>query len=95
MPSLAGPPPSSARVIEDILAMIMFRRTHSAVTPPLNAEWRTSSRSADGNCVQVAYADDTISVRHSKDVGGPVLAFTPAEWAAFTAGVRGGEFDLG
>ncbi|MGW4405043.1 DUF397 domain-containing protein [Nonomuraea sp. NPDC004702] len=25
---------------------------------------------------------------------GPVLVFTPSEWAAFTAGVRDGEFDL-
>lgn len=35
-----------------------------------------------------------IAVRDSKDRGGPVLTFTPTEWDAFTAGVRGGEFDL-
>ncbi len=35
-----------------------------------------------------------IAVRDSKDPGGPVLDFTPAEWRAFIAGVRDGEFDL-
>lgn len=33
------------------------------------------------------------AVRDSKDRDGPVLLFTPAEWTAFTAGVRDGEFD--
>lgn len=33
------------------------------------------------------------AVRDSKDPSGPVLRFTPAEWAAFTAGVRDGEFN--
>jgi len=35
-----------------------------------------------------------VLVRDSKDREGPVLSFSPDEWAAFTAGVRGGEFDL-
>ncbi len=33
-----------------------------------------------------------ILVRDSKNRTGPALAFTPAEWAAFLAGVRDGEF---
>jgi len=32
-------------------------------------------------------------VRDSKDRAGPMLRFAAAEWVAFTAGVRGGEFD--
>jgi uncharacterized protein DUF397 len=32
-------------------------------------------------------------VRDSKNRTGPLLGFTPTEWAAFTAGVRAGEFD--
>jgi len=32
-------------------------------------------------------------MRDSKDPDGPKLVFTPAEWAAFVAGVRDGEFD--
>jgi hypothetical protein len=35
-----------------------------------------------------------ITFRNSGDPGGPTLVFTPAEWAAFTAGVKDGEFDL-
>ena len=34
----------------------------------------------------VADLPGTIAVRDSKDPDGPALIFTPAEWAAFTAG---------
>jgi hypothetical protein len=38
--------------------------------------------------------DGTIGVRDTKQHGlGPVLEFTPSEWAAFLGGVRRGEFD--
>jgi hypothetical protein len=33
-------------------------------------------------------------MRDSDDPDGPVLAFTAAEWEAFVAGVKDGEFDL-
>jgi hypothetical protein len=33
-------------------------------------------------------------VRNSRQVTGPVLAFTSDEWRAFVGGVRNGEFDL-
>lgn len=58
--------------------------------------WRKSTRSGSGdNCVEVAVADDgVVGVRDSKNPTGPLLEFTPAEWAAFTGGVRDGEFDL-
>jgi hypothetical protein len=35
-----------------------------------------------------------VAVRDTKDPGGPRLIFSPAEWEAFTAGVRDGEFDV-
>lgn len=56
--------------------------------------WRKSSYSSDdGNCVEVADLDGGArAVRDSKDPAGPALIFTAAEWAAFTAGVRAGEF---
>ena len=54
-----------------------------------------SSHSNSGNCLEVAsLPGDQVGVRDSKDPGGPVLAFTPAAWAAFTAGVRDGELAL-
>ena len=51
-----------------------------------------------GACVEVAtnLLDSTgrILLRDSKDPTGSVLAFTLAEWRAFTGGVQDGEFDV-
>ena len=56
--------------------------------------WRKSSRSAAaGHCVQIAREADAVVVRDSKDVAGPVLRFSDADWTTFLAGVRTGEFD--
>jgi hypothetical protein len=59
--------------------------------------WRKSARSngGGGNCVEVAgLPDGGRAVRDSKNPDGPVLFFTVGEWAAFTGGVKDGEFDL-
>jgi len=37
---------------------------------------------------------DSLAVRDSKDPGGPVLAFGPDQWRAFTVAVKAGGFDL-
>ncbi|MEO7194605.1 MAG: DUF397 domain-containing protein [Pseudonocardiaceae bacterium] len=60
-----------------------------------NAQWHTSSRSNPANmCVEVAgLPGGHRAVRDSKDRSGPALLFAAAEWAAFTTGVRTGEFD--
>jgi hypothetical protein len=67
------------------------------------ADWRKSSYSSGngGACVEVAVipgskegSDRVIALRDSKNPHGPALIFTPAEWHAFTAGARDGEFDL-
>lgn len=59
------------------------------------AVFRKASGCSDKSCVEVAITADVIGVRDSKDDGrGPVLAFTPDEWAAFLNGAGKGEFDL-
>lgn len=63
---------------------------------PFEAAWRKSTfcNGADA-CIEVApLANGDVALRDSKEQDGPVLVFTPAEWAAFTAGVRDGEFDM-
>ncbi len=61
--------------------------------------WRISSRSVNGGgqCVEagpVADGSGRVAVRHSHHPNGHVLAYNAAEWAAFTAGIRAGEFDF-
>ena len=55
------------------------------------AAWRASTYSNNGGaCIQVAHVGaKIITVRDSKDPGGPVLAFTPGQWTAFTHTVKG------
>jgi hypothetical protein len=55
------------------------------------AIWRKSAYSNNGGaCVQVARnLPGAVAVRDSKDPGGPALIFTPADWEAFTPGVKG------
>jgi hypothetical protein len=55
--------------------------------------WRRSSRCETGACVEVTRVHGMIAIRDSKDVDGPVLTFSPQEWAAFVAGVRNSEFE--
>jgi hypothetical protein len=57
------------------------------------AHWRTSTRSGNNGCVEVAFVQGQVAVRDSKDRSGPVLVFTAHEWHAFLSGVRAGEFD--
>ncbi|MHB9857177.1 DUF397 domain-containing protein [Streptomyces sp. YIM S03343] len=61
----------------------------------LDVSWTKSTRSnAEGNCVEVAaLGEGGIALRNSRDPDGPALVYTPAEVAAFLAGVKGGEFD--
>ncbi len=59
--------------------------------------WRKASYSGSngGGCVEVAPAlTEAVAVRDSKDPDGPRLAFTTADWHAFTRQIKDGRFDL-
>ncbi|MFC6020420.1 DUF397 domain-containing protein [Plantactinospora solaniradicis] len=62
----------------------------SGSTDLRRATWRKSSRSSasGSNCVEVAELGQSVGVRDSKDLTGPVLRFTPYAWATFTDGLR-------
>jgi hypothetical protein len=55
--------------------------------------WRRSSFCGNDNCIEVMLTGTGVAVRDSKDPSGPVLRFDLAEWAAFVAGARAGDFD--
>lgn len=62
------------------------------------AVWHKSTRSGGngGDCVEVAgNLPGIVALRDTKDPDGSILVFTHQEWAAFLAGVRAGEFDVG
>lgn len=47
--------------------------------------WQKSTHSNNGgSCVEVAGTGPAVAVRDSKNLGGPALAFTPAQWHTFT-----------
>jgi hypothetical protein len=57
-------------------------------------QWRKSSDSGTGDCVEVAVDDQQVYVRDSKNPQGGHLSFTYAEWIAFLNGIDKGEFTL-
>lgn len=68
------------------------------LTPvPAGVQWRKSSFSggnANGGCVEVAFLPDgDVAIRDTKDRTIPPHRYPGAEWSAFVAGVRVGEFD--
>jgi hypothetical protein len=61
-----------------------------------NAQWVRTTRGgpdSDGY-VEVAFVGEAIVVRDSRNIDGPALVFTAAEWDAFVGGAKDGEFDL-
>jgi hypothetical protein len=61
--------------------------------------WRISSRSTNngGNCVEagpLADGSGRVAVRHSHHPDAAVIVYTRAEWDAFLAGAKDGEFDF-
>ncbi|WP_405177313.1 DUF397 domain-containing protein [Nocardia sp. NBC_01377] len=56
-------------------------------------EWRVSSFTDNGTCVEVAGTADTIYVRNSNARAAGTVAFTRGEWSAFLKGAQAGEFN--
>ena len=54
-------------------------------------EWRTSTRSAGGNCVEVAIDEDRVHVRNSRWRSGPILSFSREHWQQFIHAIKDGE----
>ena len=60
---------------------------------PAKRVWRRSTISgANDQCVEVAFAGQSVLVRNSRRPDGPWLSFTVPEWVAFLGGVENGEF---
>jgi hypothetical protein len=59
------------------------------------ARWIKASASNGATaCVETtSIRADEVLVRNSRDREGPILSFTKAEWVAFIAGAKAGEFD--
>jgi hypothetical protein len=61
----------------------------------IGSQWRKSSySSSNANCVEVRGQEETVDVRDSKNVPGPVLTVSDQAWSEFIQGVKHGEFDL-
>jgi hypothetical protein len=59
-------------------------------------QWfKSSYSSGNGQCVECArIPDGGMAIRDSKDPDGPKLVTTPADWRAFTASVKAGQYNL-
>jgi hypothetical protein len=58
-------------------------------------DWvKATASNANGTCVELRRNGTAIEVRDTKDGGGgPILGFTPAEFASFLDGAVKGEFN--
>lgn len=67
----------------------MDEQSHAKLT------WRKSSRSVEGNnnCVEIAFDDDDVRMRDSKDPRGAILTFDKAAWTSFVEAIKAGELD--
>jgi hypothetical protein len=57
-------------------------------------DWiKASASDSNGSCIEMRRNGGVVEVRDTKQQGhGPVLSFTPAEFAAWLQGARRGEF---
>jgi Domain of unknown function (DUF397) len=63
----------------------------TVIAPNAHLSWRkASSSTADGECVEVARAQDVIAIRDSKNPDGPMLCFAMDQWKKFLAVAKDG-----
>ncbi|MGH9210558.1 MAG: DUF397 domain-containing protein [Acidimicrobiales bacterium] len=61
---------------------------------PESLDWRKSSYSQEGNCVELAaLPGGDVAMRNSKRPASGVVVFTRSVISAFLQGAKGGEFD--
>ena len=60
------------------------------------ADWRrTTNEDGSPGKLEVGFAaDGLVALRYAEEPDGTILIYTPAEWDAFVAGVKDGEFDI-
>jgi hypothetical protein len=59
------------------------------------ATWLTARACNNSACVQVAHLPGgMVALRDSKDTSKAAHVFDSAEWAAFVAGIKAGDFDV-
>lgn len=55
-------------------------------------EWKTSSFSGGGDCLEVKFNSKSVLLRDTKTGG--IQVYNHGEWDAFLKGVKAGEFDF-
>ena len=60
---------------------------------PGDLNWRVSRACDSGACVKVARDGGSVVFGNTAEPNGPVITYTRAEWNAFIAGVKLGDFD--
>jgi hypothetical protein len=60
----------------------------------LGREWRKSTRSTNGECVEARHAGDAVEIRDTKSRERLTLAVPDRAWQRFVAAAKGGAFDL-
>jgi hypothetical protein len=57
--------------------------------------WQRSTRCGTNACVETSLTADAYLVRDSKEIGGAILSFGPAEWMDFILAIKAGEISKG
>ncbi len=85
---------SSKRATDPVASEGIAMSTGDDMAGATQLNWQKSSKCDSATCVEVASTGDQIVVRDSKEIDGPVLRFSAAQWSSFVAGVRAGDFGL-